>query len=792
MRRTTLATATALLLGATMLLAEAPAALAEPGVSAEAAAVARADLAIRANGAAVRAALDDTYSVFATRVDPDGAAHVRYTRKHHGLRVRGGDFVMHAAPGGAFAGASVGLSAPLQLSTEPKVSSAAAAAAAREGFAGTVHEVGTPELMIDAASGRGRLAWETVVEGTLSKGQSPSRLHVFSDAQTGARIGSVDAIMHVSGTGNSLYSGTVPVDTTLSGGSYTLTDPLRGNGVTCDGMNVKIKCDAMLDLNNIWGSGVQSNRQTAAVDVHFGVAQAYDYFKNVHGRSGIFGDGRGVPARVHYGEAISNAFWNGDHLYMMFGDGPGNSKPLVSLDVVAHEMSHGVTQFMVPGGLIYESESGGLNEATSDIFGTMVEFQANVAADRGDYLIGEKIDLDGDGTPFRYMYNPALDNVSHSCWSAGTKDVNTHFSSGVGNHFFFMLAEGSGATAFGTSPVCGSARPVTGIGRDKAAKIWFRALDVYFTSTTSYVDPENPDNTARAYTLSAAADLYGMCSREYKAVQSAWNAVNVVGNGTTCNEVAVEVTPTAGEVIAGSAATSQVQTVTVSGNPQLITLSVTGLPPGVVGAFNPATVLSGGTSTLTITASAGLTSATYPVTITGTAADSSTHSANYTLTVRGDMCASPGQKLGNPGFEVGTAPWAGHTHTIGSSGRTPHSGTRFAWLGGNGVMSSEMISQTFALPTACADYDLTFWMKIDSAEPSPGLVTDKLTVRAVTNLGSVTLATFSNRDAGANYVRHTIPLDQFAGKQVTLQLMSSEDASRQTSFVIDDVAVNVA
>src|SRR5688572_19822070 len=157
----------------------------------------------------------------------------------------------------------------------------------------------------------------------------------------------------------------------------------------------------------------------------------------------------------------------------------------------------------------------------------MVEFYANAPSDPGDYQVGEKININGNGTPLRYMYNPGLDGSSHSCWSTSTKNVNVHYSSGPANHFFFNLAEGSGATAYGTSPLCGSAGAVVGIGRSKAERIWYRALDVYFTSNTSYVNTSNPANTSRAYTLRAATDLFGTCSTEYKTVQAAWTSVNV-------------------------------------------------------------------------------------------------------------------------------------------------------------------------------------------------------------------------------------------------------------------------
>ncbi len=104
-----------------------------------------------------------------------------------------------------------------------------------------------------------------------------------------------------------------------------------------------------------------------------------------------------------------NAFWDDSCFCMTYGDGSGNTHPLTSLDVAGHEMSHGVTSNTA--GLNYSGESGGLNEATSDIFGTGVEFFANNAADKGDYLIGEEIDINGDGSPLRYMDKPSKDGA---------------------------------------------------------------------------------------------------------------------------------------------------------------------------------------------------------------------------------------------------------------------------------------------------------------------------------------------------------------------------------------------
>ncbi len=597
-------------------------------------AVSRAEAALAAHGADVRAAAGETYVVSRSKVDANGASHVKYDRTYKGLRVYGGDFVIHTKADGSYDGASNGLISPLTLSTNAAISGAKAVQLAKAAFVGTITESGAPELFVDASQGIGRLAHETVVKGWLADGQTPSVLHVITDANTGALIGSFDEIETVNGTGNSVYSGTVTIDTTLSGSTYTMIDPSHGNGRTCDMNNGTSTCTNFTDADNTWGNGSNSNRQSAGVDAHFGAAKTFDYFKLVHGRNGIFGNGQGVPSRVHYGNAYVNAFWDGAQ--MTYGDGSGNAKPLVSIDVAGHEMSHGVTEALA--GLVYSGESGGLNEATSDIFGNMVEFYANTSADPGDYDVGEKIDIRGNGTPLRYMYNPSLDGSSHSCWSTSTNSVDVHYSSGVGNHFFFNLAEGSGATPYGTSPLCGSAPAVVGIGRAKAEKIWYRALDVYFTSSTRYVLTSNPANTSRAYTLRAATDLYGLCSAEYKTVQAAWTSVNVAGSDTACptgNDFSLAASPASGAVNPGSSISTTVTATLTNGSAQTVNLTASGLPSGATATFSPTSITSaGGTSTLTIATSASTPAGTFAVTITGTGA-SATRSTTFNLTVNG-------------------------------------------------------------------------------------------------------------------------------------------------------------
>ena len=196
------------------------------------------------------------------------------------------------------------------------------------------------------------------------------------------------------------------------------------------------------------------------MDAQYGTDETWDYYKQVHGRNGIFGTGKGSFNRVHYGKNYVNAFWDGTK--MTYGDGDGRSYgPLTSLDVAGHEMSHGVTENSA--GLTYSGESGGLNESTSDIFGTSVEFFAANAKDPGDYLIGEQFDL-AKHQGFRRMDKPSSDGSSADCWSATVGQLDVHYSSGVGNHFFYLLSEGSGAKTLNgvsySSPTCNGAPAV--------------------------------------------------------------------------------------------------------------------------------------------------------------------------------------------------------------------------------------------------------------------------------------------------------------------------------------------
>ncbi|MEW2293889.1 M4 family metallopeptidase [Streptomyces sp. NPDC006743] len=456
--------------------------------------------------------------------DADGTVHTRYERTYAGLPVLGGDLVVDTAKSGKTESVVKATRAAVKVrSLTPGVSKATAEKQAVQ----RARTLGSTKASVDqssrkviwAAGGTPVLAYETVIGGFQDDG-TPNQLHVVTDANTGKELYRYQGVE--TGVGNTQYSGQVTLTTTQSGSTYTLNDGARGGHKTYN-LNHGTSGTGTLfsQSSDTWGNGTTSNAATAAADAHYGAAVTWDFYKNTFGRNGIRDDGAAAYSRVHYGNSYVNAFWDDSCFCMTYGDGSGNADPLTALDVAGHEMSHGVTSNTA--GLNYSGESGGLNEATSDIFGTGVEWYANNSTDKGDYLIGEKIDINGDGTPLRYMDKPSKDGASADSWYSGVGNKDVHYSSGIANHFFYLLSEGSGAKTINgvsyDSPTA-DGLPVTGIGRDKALQIWYKALTTKFTSTTNYA-------AARTGTLAAAGELYGTSSAEYKAVQDAWAGVAV-------------------------------------------------------------------------------------------------------------------------------------------------------------------------------------------------------------------------------------------------------------------------
>jgi aminopeptidase S len=177
------------------------------------------------------------------------------------------------------------------------------------------------------------------------------------------------------------------------------------------------------------------------------------------------------------------------------------------------------------------------------------------------------------------------------------------------------------------------------------------------------------------------------------------------------------------------------------------------------------------------------------VTITGTGS-SATHTASFSLTLKTASACTPAQKIASPGFESGTSGWSSTAGVIAQNGpyEPARSGSLNAWLDGYGMTHTDSVSQSIAIPSGCSSYTLSFWLHIDTSEGTTTTAYDKLTV----TLGSTTLATYSNLNHASGYVQHSFNVSGLAGQTVTLGFKGVEDSSLQTSFVIDDTALNVS
>lgn len=256
-----------------------------------------------------------------------------------------------------------------------------------------------------------------------------------------------------------------------------------------------------------------------------------------------------------------------------------------------------------------------------------------------------------------------------------------------------------------------------------------------------------------------------------------------VNSGTPSPNFSMTATPGSASVTQGSSVSDTITITPQNGFTGSVALSASGLPSGVTASFSPSSTT--GTSTLTLTASASATTGTATVTITGTSG-TLTHTATLSLNVA--AASTSVQLLGNTGFETGTAaPWTTTSGVVSNStSEPPHAGTWDAWMNGYGSTHTDTVSQTVTVPSGKTSGTLSFYLHIDTAETGTTAY-DKLTV----TVGSATVATFSNVNAAAGYQLHTYNVAVTAGSSVTVKFSGVEDASVQTSFVLDDVTFTV-
>ena len=407
-------------------------------------------------------------------------------------------------------------------------------------------------VILQLDTGEHRLTYTAVVSG----GNEVFR--VFIDASSGAELLRYSSIhtQAAVGTGRGTIGDTKKLSVVRQGAVYLADDQLRPPVLTTFDMRGNLGraldvsflgtplfiSDIAADSDNDWTDAV-------AVDAHAYVGWTYDYFFKRHSRRGLNNFDRplvalinpvtpqaalALPADLFFSFAV-NAFWcdecgPGGVGVMFFGNGiplnytlgGQNVTPLAgSLDVVAHELTHGVTSSS--SGLIYMNESGALNEAFSDIMGTSVEFffqQAGTGVGQADFLIGEdSFRMPGGGlNGVRSMVNPlAFGDPDHYSirFTGSADDGGVHINSGIVNHAFYLAVQG------GTNRTSGLT--VQGVGivnREQIEKAFYRAFVFMLPASATF-------STARAATIQAARDLYGASSAAATAITQAWNAVGV-------------------------------------------------------------------------------------------------------------------------------------------------------------------------------------------------------------------------------------------------------------------------
>ncbi len=454
--------------------------------------------------------------------DDFGFNHYRYQQYLHNIKVLGAQYIIHSKEDVVVAANGHWLSHDLPL-TEPQISLEMATALAIQYSGIQTNETERPNHM--PADTKVELVWLDV-EYPLSSGdyklayridllaEMPvRRIRLFIDAHNGSLLKMFDILTHCfgeKGIANTLYIGKREICTTRGENLFYLHDQSRGEGIR----TVNQYKETYRDDDNHWDENNFSHK-VGAHDVHVGAQYTWDYLEDVFGREGIDGKGGKVTCQLLDTQVYNNAYWDGTAAVFGLGDGKQFS-PFTSLDVVGHELAHGVTEFTCS--LEYLYESGALNEGFSDILGKCVEKRYN--PQKFNWLIGENIFISKRDTGIRNMANP--NQMRHPkaykgrFWTSGSADNGgVHTNSGVLNYWFYLLAEGgAGVNEFGKT------FSVSAIGIDQAARLVYDMWLNYLTPTSGYYD-------AREASLLSTALHYGPCSEQYKNVAEAWQAVGV-------------------------------------------------------------------------------------------------------------------------------------------------------------------------------------------------------------------------------------------------------------------------
>lgn len=454
--------------------------------------------------------------------------HVKYEQKVNGIKVYYSNIIVHFNTDGSIESVN-GTYVPTPIVNVTARISPDAAAAIAQGNIDYVPSSKKAELVLYEKNNAPVLAYEVSLPGKYYP-----MMTFFIDAVTGEVIRKDDGIRYdgpAKGKGTSLNGTIRTIETYLSGGQYYLidatlpmyvppVDSFRGVIETYDALNDTAgngyqKAKFVTDPNGDNNFDDNQNLR-AAVDAHVYSRIVYNFYKSHYNRNSFDDQGGSLTNVVHFKDKYNNAFWNG--LFMSYGDGDGQrfSNLAGALDVIGHEITHGVIQHTA--NLAYELQPGAINESIADVFGTLV--------DSTNWLMGEDIFTPGiQGDALRNISDPH-NGANYGELSKGWQPAHmnelvdlandeahdwggVHINSGIPNKAFFNV--------------------VNGTGRWKAGQIWYRALTVYLTKNAQFSD-------LRIACLNAAKDLYGgESSAEYKAVADGFSAVGIEDASTNPN-----------------------------------------------------------------------------------------------------------------------------------------------------------------------------------------------------------------------------------------------------------------
>lgn len=441
-------------------------------------------------GAALRATGNEGFTPLRSLSDRLGQVHLRYQQTLYGLPVVGADMIVHIDKTSgevlAFNGNFLPNEANLPIVPRTDPGAAMELTAIQAGIDGGTW-LDDPELTYVVEAGKGYLAWVARIQYANEQGPQIDRL--FADAITGDLVAQHGLIHYA--LNRKIYNG-------------NHTNP-----------------DAPTLPGTLMFSEGGSSTDAAAMDCYTNFGYTYNYYKSKFNRDSIDNAGMALIGTVHVGTNWVNAYWEGTQ--MVFGDGDGVDATYLSksLDVVSHELTHGVTDRTA--NMTYSNESGALNEAMSDILGASTEAYADGAVSADTWKVGEDCWTPGTaGDALRYMNDPIADGQSYDYYPTrytGTSDYGgVHLNSGIANLAYYLLCQG------GTHPRGKTTVVVPAITMAKAEQIFYRALVTYMTTSTNF-------QAARTATAQAATDLY--TATEVDAVQKCWDAVGAPGGVVT-------------------------------------------------------------------------------------------------------------------------------------------------------------------------------------------------------------------------------------------------------------------